>query len=164
VAVAWIALAVIFAAGAFLLWAMTKALKANSKIYRIRREEDAKARANGQPLPSRPFSSPSPMPSGRPELLSSPTAFDETPNDRQIRPSPRSPSAQRKLLHRIVTAYVAFLVAGFVIGYVLASGSQAKRLAVGLAAMFGAMLLVAIASTVLRVGIAVRTTVRGGPQ
>jgi len=72
--------------------------------------------------------------------------------------APKSP--QRRLLRRLIVGYVVFLAVAFVLGYSLAGGSIAKRLIVAVASLFGAMLLVSIATTVIRVAISVRSVVR----
>jgi hypothetical protein len=68
---------------------------------------------------------------------------------------------RRKLVRVVYVGYLALLVAGFILGYLLAGGSEARRLAAGAGGVLVAMLLISIAATFLRVGISVRTATRG---
>ena len=79
-----------------------------------------------------------------------------TPNSDQ---SPRV-TRNRKLVRRVLFGYFAFIALGFILGYSLVGGSQTKRLVVGLVSLFGAMVLVSMGTTVIRVGMAVRSVIR----
>jgi hypothetical protein len=67
---------------------------------------------------------------------------------------------QRKLVRSVYFGYAALLLAGFILGYLLAGGSEGKRLITGAVGVFIAMLVVALAATFLRVGISVRAVMR----
>jgi small-conductance mechanosensitive channel len=73
-----------------------------------------------------------------------------------------SPEGRRRqrLVRRVWVGYAAWLCVGFAVGYLLASGSSAKRFAIGGAGLFVAMILASVAATVIRVGMAVRMALR----
>lgn len=70
-----------------------------------------------------------------------------------------SPDRRRRqrMVRHVWLGYLVWLVAGFVVGYLLVHGSTGKRLLVGVAGIFIAMVLASIATTAVRVAIAVRT-------
>jgi hypothetical protein len=67
---------------------------------------------------------------------------------------------RRKLVRSVYLGYVALLLAGFILGYLLAGGSEGKRLITGAVGVLVAMLIISVAATFLRVGISVRTAMR----
>jgi hypothetical protein len=73
--------------------------------------------------------------------------------------SPQGRQRQR-LIRRVWVAYVAWLLVGFGVGLALAAGSTARRIGFGVGGLFLAMLLVSLATTALRVTLAVRTAFR----
>lgn len=172
VAIALACLIVICLGGGVLIWAMLKALKANSEIYKIRRRAAEARHASGLLPPLSGLFAPRPSSessAGSRErlLLSGPIVSAETGGpggEHLVGSSPRRSFSRRKLVRRLVAAYAALLVAGFAVGYLLATGSQEKRLVVGLIGTFGAMFLVGVASEVLLVGVALRTTWRDRPK
>jgi hypothetical protein len=68
---------------------------------------------------------------------------------------------QRTLTRSLVLGYGVLLLAGFVVGYLLATGSVAGRLLVGLAGAFVGMIVVSLAALMLRVASSVRDLHRG---
>ena len=71
---------------------------------------------------------------------------------------------RQRLMRRVWVAYVVWLVAGFAIGYLLAHGSGIRRFGIGVLGLFLAMILASAATTALRIGMAVRSTVRDRPR
>jgi hypothetical protein len=67
---------------------------------------------------------------------------------------------RRKLVRSIYIGYVVLLLAGFILGYLLAGGSEGRRLVTGCVGVLVAMLVVTAAATILRVGISVRMAMR----
>jgi hypothetical protein len=67
----------------------------------------------------------------------------------------------RKLLRYVLVGYVALMIIGFAIGYGVAGGSALHRLIVGGIGLLIAMILVWFVALVLRVGLSVRSLVKG---
>ena len=67
---------------------------------------------------------------------------------------------RRRTVRRIWVGYVIWLLVAFLVGYVLVRGSTTKRVLVGVAGVFIAMVVASVATTAIRVVIAVKTAVR----
>ena len=67
-------------------------------------------------------------------------------------------------MRRLWVGYAAWLLIGFVVGYLVAQGSEGKHLVLGVVGLFVAMILASVATTALRVGMAIRSTVRDRPR
>jgi hypothetical protein len=68
---------------------------------------------------------------------------------------------QRTLTRRLVLGYAALPLAGFVVGYLLATGSVGGRLLVGLVGVFIGMVVASLVAVTLRVASSVRDLHRG---
>ena len=71
---------------------------------------------------------------------------------------------RRRFMRRLWVGYTAWLLIGFVVGYLVAQGSEGKHLVLGVVGLFVAMILASVATTALRVGMAVRSTVQDRPR
>ena len=82
--------------------------------------------------------------------------------------APRTPSGvdtpaeirRRTLIRNVVIGYVGWLLVGATVGYLLADGSQKRRLVFAGVGLFLALLLAALSSTAIRVALAVRSALR----
>lgn len=73
-----------------------------------------------------------------------------------------SPAGRRRqqFMRIFYAVYLAVLTVGFGLGYLLSAGSVTKRLVIGFVGLLGAILVIAVSSTFVRVGFSVRTVIR----
>lgn len=156
-----LACVVVICAGAGMeLWIARKAMTANREIYRIRRQQSG---ASQMVRPS--GSGPVAQTGSEDATITTQPVLHGRGEDAGPWPvsgsQPPPSSGGSRLVRAVVVGYVALLVGGFLLGFLVTTGSTPKRLGFGLVGLFGAAILVVVGVTAVRVGIAVRATVRG---
>jgi hypothetical protein len=158
-----LACVVVICAGAGMeLWITRKAMTANREIYKIRRQQSETARQTGRPSVSGPVAR-SQAVRDHATITTPPIlhGHGEEPGPGHLPgPPPPSSSGGSRWVRAVIAGYVALLVIGFLLGFILTTGSAPKRLGFGLVGLFGAAILVVVGVTAVRVGIAVRATLR----